>query len=189
MKIFIKTRPKALSRIWFVLTVAGVLTSLIFLLFDPEGWLGKIVGIVGVLSAAGIAGWIEGKHSEIIRIDEDKPTFVTDLLVRKQIVQAAFAVILLLLPLAKGIYSQDYVSIGIVIASATVIGAFTWLTKLRTKRGVFADNPFEVLELISFIIASGKSGGLPPGLRLSRRHSEATQRVRSPQEAVGSPAS
>lgn len=85
------------------------------------------------------------------------------------------------------ITGTEYVAAGIVGAAVIAIAGFGCLTKVRAENGWFADNRYEVLELLQFVIAKSKSGGLPPGSRVSRLASEVVQVRTSPtEEAVGS---
>ena len=97
-----------------------------------------------------------------------KPLFVSELYALEVKHRAWLASAILLLCLVIAVLVKDYVAAGIVVAIIAAIFGFSSLTKTRAEGGWFGDNPYEVLELLHFIIAKRKSGGLPPGARISR---------------------
>jgi hypothetical protein len=118
--------------------------------------------------------------------EKKQPLFVSELYARAVNGEAISAYVILVLCFFVTIATKDYVAAGIIGIVVAAIGGFGWLTKLRAKHGWFADNRYEVLELLHFIIAKSRSGGFPPGSRAGRLTSEAVQMRASSEETVGS---
>lgn len=67
---------------------------------------------------------------------------------------------------------------GVSAAASTIFAAIclahSFVTKYRARRGFFADNQYEVIELIEFF-STDQSGQIPPGTRAKRQPTAASQ--------------
>jgi hypothetical protein len=146
----------------------------------------KLSVVIAVLSGC-YAAWSAVMWAVVFRIRNQEPRlFISEFYAQEISSDAIPANSLLILCLLITIAKGDFIVTGIVGAVIVAIGGFGWLTMMRAEHGWFADNRYEVLELLHFIIATGKSGGFPPGSRATKQLSEAAQMSTSSEATVGS---
>jgi hypothetical protein len=137
--------------------------------FDASPFL-KIILSLGFALGTGsffktmFASWV----SATLRKKERAPSLILSDWYARDVQSGAFSANLILVAcLVVSLMRGDYVAASIVGAVSLGIFCFGFLTKLRATRGWFADNGFEALELLNFVISKHEKGGLPPGMRVS----------------------
>jgi hypothetical protein len=171
-----------------VVMFAGL--AIVFMRIIPLNQLPRLWVLPGVF--IGVAGIVLlvlpfRRAKKRIERDEKEPFFVSERYAKLINIRAAPAYFILSICFFVAIILTEYVAAGIVGAVFISISGFGWLTTIRAEYGWFADNRYEVLELLHFIVSKSKSGGLPPGSRVSRHSSGMVQVRTSPtDEVVGS---
>jgi hypothetical protein len=94
------------------------------------------------------------------------------------------AYVILFACLGISLIRQEYGTASVVGFVALGIFIFGFLTKYRAARGWFADNGYEALELLNFIISKHEKDGLPPGARVARSPSEVLEAERATAERI-----
>ena len=120
---------------------------------------------------------------------KEEPTFVSERYAEEVMSKVTNAYGILLFCFCASLFMRQFIVAAIAASAFIVVALFGRLTTIRAERGWFGDNRYEALELLHFIISKSRSGGLPPGSRISRSPAEATQLRASPSEeaeALGS---
>jgi hypothetical protein len=69
-------------------------------------------------------------------------------------------------------FERDYIAGSVTAFIALGILGFSFLTKFRATHGWFADNGYEALELLNFVISKHEKDESPPGARVDQSSSE-----------------
>jgi hypothetical protein len=173
----------------FLAIIFGVM---VFVFYPTNQKLVIVVLAVGGTMAGGVLTWINVEYLmprilTFLRKKTGETLFVSERYAKEINSKAIPACTILGVCFLCAVLTNDYIAAGIVGAVIVAIVGYGWLTTLRARNGWLADNQYEVLELLHFIISKSKSGGLPPGSRVSRHASEVVQVRTSPtEEVVGS---
>jgi hypothetical protein len=189
LAILAKNRPVENYLTWtsIILAILGVVAALLF--SGASSYVTPLVAMtIGpvILRLFKDFGFFGLKWTKKLFNEPRLTNIVSDLYVKDVKASSFPAYVLLSACLGFTIALREYVPA--LIIAVVMLGTFSFglLTKTRVERGSFADNQYEVLELIRFIVAKSKSSGIPPGARAVRSASHTRRIEAGAEERLGS---